>query len=376
MAGKFLTLEEAARHLGVTIEEINRLVDRKQLFPMRDGATVKFKIDEIERVASSLGDDSSKSDSLTLDLELPTPEADELALGDVIDLGDIGSSGPINSGSQTIVRGGSSAVTGSGGVPELALGDDDDDTADDSVDLVLESNVSASSPSLARPAVESGPLGSSSIGGGPLSFDEGTLAMGSGGTAASPSGRPTGTSGSGFKAPADSGLSLEGDGLALSGIDLDAGPVPGSGASVASGSLGGGSIGGSFTSGSLAGEAFELGGGPADEESASVVIATEESGDSSFFTNVAEDSASVAFEDSSLAADSSSASLLGAEAYLAPVDMTFSGWQVAGLTFCALFLLAGGFVMYEVAWTMRTPQGMPASAPLLDALSATFGWRR
>lgn len=36
MAGKFLTLEEAARHLGVTIEEINRLVDRKQLFPMRD----------------------------------------------------------------------------------------------------------------------------------------------------------------------------------------------------------------------------------------------------------------------------------------------------------------------------------------------------
>ena len=35
MAGKFLSLEEAARRLGVGIDEVNRLVDRKELFPMR-----------------------------------------------------------------------------------------------------------------------------------------------------------------------------------------------------------------------------------------------------------------------------------------------------------------------------------------------------
>jgi excisionase family DNA binding protein len=35
MAGRFLTLEEAARQLGVTADEVNRLVDRKKLFPMR-----------------------------------------------------------------------------------------------------------------------------------------------------------------------------------------------------------------------------------------------------------------------------------------------------------------------------------------------------
>jgi len=51
MAGKFLSLEEAARLLGVSTDEVNRLVDRKKLFPMRDGATVKFKSDDVERLA-------------------------------------------------------------------------------------------------------------------------------------------------------------------------------------------------------------------------------------------------------------------------------------------------------------------------------------
>ena len=71
MAGKFLTLEEAARRLGVAVEDVNRLVDRKELFPMRDGTTIKFKVDEIERVAADLAADrSSASSDLALDLNL------------------------------------------------------------------------------------------------------------------------------------------------------------------------------------------------------------------------------------------------------------------------------------------------------------------
>ena len=42
----------------------------------------------------------------------------------------------------------------------------------------------------------------------------------------------------------------------------------------------------------------------------------------------------------------------------------------------ALLLLAGAFVMYDLAWTIRTPQGTPVSAPLLNALADTFGWPR
>ena len=61
MAGKFLSLEEAARRLGVSLDEVNRLVDRKELFPMRDGATIKFKVDEIEPRVSRINVQARKS---------------------------------------------------------------------------------------------------------------------------------------------------------------------------------------------------------------------------------------------------------------------------------------------------------------------------
>ena len=71
MAGKFLSLEDAARHLGISTDEVNRLVDRKKLFPMRDGTTLKFKLDEVERLAATLGEESSYSGELSLDLDAP-----------------------------------------------------------------------------------------------------------------------------------------------------------------------------------------------------------------------------------------------------------------------------------------------------------------
>lgn len=375
MAGKFVSIEEAARLLGESVEEVNRLVDRKKLFPMRDGAALKFKVEEIERVAASLGDDSSRSDSLTLDLDLPTPTADDLAIGNVIDIGDVGPGGKADAGSQTLVRGDADA----GGLSGLAL-DMDDGKSTDSDDLSLESIIGASSPSLVRAPGGSEPLGITAADSGPLALDASNVVAG--GSAAAPGSQATGSSGrltgvpgsGGFTVPADSGLSLDDGGIGISGIDLS---VPNASGIAASG-IGASGIGVSNVGGPPADDAFELGADLGDEESASVVIATEESGDSSFFANVAgesEDSASVQFEDSSIAAESSSASLLGVDAYAQPAEMGFNGWQLTGLTCCALFLLAGAFVMYEVAWTIRTPAGVPASAPLLDGLSATFGWK-
>jgi excisionase family DNA binding protein len=141
MAGKFLSLEEAARRLGVSIDEVNRLVDRKELFPMRDGATIKFKVDEIERVAASLGVGAADGgdDDLALDLELSSPglggsllgagsggSGGGLSLGDPVDDDSIfagdGDGGAV-AGSQTVVRGGGGPVLGSGtfDVDDLAL---------------------------------------------------------------------------------------------------------------------------------------------------------------------------------------------------------------------------------------------------------------
>lgn len=358
MAGKFLSLEEAARRLGVSIDEVNRLVDRKELFPMRDGATIKFKVDEIERVAASLGVGAADDDDLALDLELSSPglggsllgagsggSGGELSLGEPMDEESIfagdGDGGAV-AGSQTVVRGGGGPVLGSGTF--------------DVDDLALESIVGASSPSLGGPAasaaIDSGTLAIdlSNVGGGSLAG--GSLAGLS--AASSPGGSLAGA--------IDSGLSLEGGGLDISGIDLDnnvqVGAAPGSAVE----SLGG----------SLAGEAFELGADVADEESASVVIPTEDTGDSSFFGAAMDDSASVSFGDAS-GSVAIPAGVAG-DFEIPSTTPPFSVWQVVGLICCTLLMFVCGLVVFDVLTTVRGPQGSPIASPLLSALADTFGW--
>ena len=163
MAGKFLSLEEAARRLGVGIDEVNRLVDRKELFPMRDGATIKFKVDEIERVAADLGVGATDDDDLSLELSSPGlggsllgpgsgGSGGDLALGEAVDeesifAADDGGGGAV-AGSQTVVR---------GGAPALGSGTFDVD------DLALESIVGASSPSLGIGDAKSPPADSGTL---------------------------------------------------------------------------------------------------------------------------------------------------------------------------------------------------------------------
>jgi len=52
MAGKFVDLKEAATILGVTAEDLVDMRTRGEIFGYRDGASWKFKIEEVERVAS------------------------------------------------------------------------------------------------------------------------------------------------------------------------------------------------------------------------------------------------------------------------------------------------------------------------------------
>lgn len=366
MAGRFLSLEEAARRLGVSVDEINRLVDRKELFPMRDGATIKFKVDEIERVAADLGVGAADAgDDLSLDLELSGPGLggsaagsglgdDDLVLGEEVDEdsifgGEAEASGV--TGSQTVVR---------EGEPAAASG------VFDAEDLSLESIVSASTPSLAMGDSRPGAEGEGS---GTLAIDLTDAEIGSlSGSLPGLSAAGSGAGGS-LAAAADSGLSLEGGDLEISGIDLDGGgpgSLAGSGVEDAlAGSLAGSGVG------SLAGDEFDLGGGGDDEESGSVVIATEETGDSSFFTDAMDDSASVSFDGSGGAAGIPMADM---DVGMVPAAAPFSVWQVVGLICCTLLLFLGGLVVFDVLATVRGPQGSPLSSPLLSALAETFGW--
>jgi excisionase family DNA binding protein len=370
MAGRFLSLEEAARQLGVSVDEVNRLVDRKKLFPMRDGASVKFKADDIDRVARDLGDDNSQSGDLDLDLDLPTNGAaaeEEISLGDPLDGTDsiFSADAPEAKGaSQTIVRGEAGQAAASGlsmpslGGEDVVFGDKAGGGVLDGDDLALESIIGASSPSLARGTA---PSGGGSAAGSSLTLDLGDLGKGSGGLGSIAGLSAASGAGAALSGALDSGLSLEDGDVQMSGIDLGgASAIGASGVSVVSGGSG------------LGGDEFQLGSDTTDDESASVVIATEDTGDSSFFGAAIEGEGSAFSED--LSSDSASV-ILGGEPGEYSLETPFSALQITGLVCCSLLLLFGGFVMYDLVRTIGSPEGPTLANPLLNAMAETFGWR-
>jgi excisionase family DNA binding protein len=382
MAGKFMSPEEAARLLGVSVDEVNRLVDRKKLFPMRDGVTNKFKTDDVERLLRTLGEESaSGSGSGELDLDLPelvldnapaggpgeATDDDQLILDDGADSIFATPTAKGSSASDTGVGKGSAASKSNSGLSlsspglslsspglsgaDLVLGDSvlGDDLESD--DLAIESIVGASSPSL-------GGSGISKAGGsGDLMIELSGISSASSAASKSDSGI-AGLSGPSLSGPSlgglGSGVSLGDSGLADSGVDL------GSAASAAKGAF--------------SADDFELGGETTDEESASVVIASDsEAGDSSFFGQT------IGGQSSSFADDGSLGSAGSAETLAFPTqmldEMSFSAWQIVGLVCCSLLLLFGGLIAYDLVRTIGSPESTTLSNPLLNSLAEIFGWR-
>ncbi len=54
MSSNFVPLEEAAKRLGVSADELVEMRSRGDIFGYRDGGSWKFKPEEIERVRSEL----------------------------------------------------------------------------------------------------------------------------------------------------------------------------------------------------------------------------------------------------------------------------------------------------------------------------------
>ena len=388
MAGKFMSPEEAARLLGISIDEVNRLVDRKKLFPMRDGATIKFKTDDVERLVRTLGEEaSSAADELDLELDIPglvidddrgpakqSDDDDQLVLDDG---NESIFTAPVSKGpspSDTGVNGKGAAglsrpsAAGLSGV-DLVLGDSVLGGDADSDDLSLESIVGASSPSLGSPSGISGSGGLaielSGVGlpavpaagkSGAAKSDSGIAGL-SGPGLSGPSLAAGGLSGpglGGLSGGLGSGVSLGDSGLADSGVDLGSAAAPAkSGASA---------------------DDFELGGESSDDESASVVIASDsEAGDSSFFGQT------IGGQSSGFSEDSSHSSAGSAETLAFPTQMleetNFSVWQIVGLVCCSLLLLFGGFIAYDLVRTIGSPENTSLSNPLLNSLAEVFGWR-
>lgn len=414
MAGKFLLIEEVARQLGVTADEVHRLVERKKLFPLRDGATLKFKIEEIDRLAAESREESGQS-GLELELELddvPGTVTDHELRRETVDLElddsvvVTGNPLPGTAGEpDSLVIGGSGSLAGSsagdvsmgaaltGGesvfsvdptaqndVARAMLGSSDAIGGLESMELDMDSIVDLSSPALAASASpaegsDAGPADSGTLnidlsgvgGGSQLSNASGLNASGSlvFGSDANPAGgsSPLTNAGAALSGALDSGLSLEDGDAAVSGIDF--GPLD---EGLASGSL---ASGGSATD--LAGEEFDLGSLDEGDESASVVAVETGSGDSSFFGNAAGESSDFTGD---LPLSTDIIPDIGGGVALDMVrDARFSGWQICGLVCCSLLLLTGGFVMFDLMRTIGSPNDLVLSGPLLNPLSSVFGWR-
>jgi len=130
-----------------------------------------------------------------------------------------------------------------------------------------------------------------------------------------------------------------------------------------------GSAAASGIGGALGGDAFELGTDLGDDDSASVVMPVEESGDSSFFGSVGEDSSQ------SMSTGGSVAVPIGEDFIDGAVGPAFNGWQITGLVCTTLLLLLCGFVTIDLVSAIRNPAATPVSSPLLQGLTDLFAWK-
>ncbi len=152
MSAQFITLEEAAKKLGVHTDELVEMRSRGDIFGYRDGASWKFKPEEIERVAAemlggAMDEDPAGSSILISEQDLgPTGSKHGSTIGSDINVGS--ESGDPDSDVALVADPGSGSdvrlIAGKGASadePRLAKSDDDDDelSVGDDVDDLLAS---------------------------------------------------------------------------------------------------------------------------------------------------------------------------------------------------------------------------------------------
>lgn len=410
MAG-LLTLEESAQRLGVAVEEVLRLVERRELFPLRDGPTLKFKADDLERYSRSIQDD----DGLELDLELSGPAASGSSasvetprLGTLADSqgGDIDfqDSRAVSDSAESIFADShpASASSGDRGF-KLAL-DEVEGTAifgstpggsaqpQNSVNDVPRQPSKGKSKGVSSdvPSSPGGTFGEELDLDGSL-IEEASLApeanepleiSGISPAGSNPSGQSAATGisdATGLSMAGESGISLddadiESSGILLSaaGVGLDEDVL--SGMNLDDGEAASSSIDlGNPTStdeDSVSLEAFDPVLAHGDDNTASGIFAASSGDSSSFFgDSIAPDASSF---DGDIAAGPQADSI---DVVLSGMGNAFGALQIVGLVCCTLLLMLGGLVCLDLVGCIGSIHGPRLSAPLLDSLSELFGWR-
>jgi hypothetical protein len=374
MAGNLIPLNEAAKMLGKSVEELTELRSQNEISGYRDGSSWKFKIEEIYRFADDKGIElvaSEMEEDLSSDVDLIADSAAEISLDDIdgeIDLGtgDDASPAPneshILSGSD-VEPGNSPSDTGKmvEGDDDLLLAEDDlfgdDNEVSDQVDsdeLILDSDSELSSDFDDDSSLM-------------LDDDSSEIALDAADSGVNLS-------------PTDSGLSLDEEPLELGGSDIDALELPedseidllnsGDDSSIMDDDLN--PVNTAANSGAVQSDndfmLTPLEGDGEDESSGSQVIALEDSeiyadessdivSDSSQLGGgpLLEEAGAPMFEEAAPMAgvpEMASSSSEAAPAGQVMIEQPIPIWMVAIQSICLLFLLAAGVIVIDLARNM------------------------
>lgn len=404
----YVSLDEAAKILGISTDELIEMRSRGEIFGYRDGPSWKFKQEEIERVQGELAGDALDEDAggssiLVSERDVGSSgsksgatigkESSDLALGSDLKLSDDNEGSDVavvpdpNSGSGVKLVQKSPSDSSS----DLDLGSDLNLSVDPAeasgIDLVgrqPDSNVLGSDLRLQSGSAGGTPVasGSGSLDlGGDLELatdDEDDLVLGS------DSGIGLGSeSGINLMSPSDSGLSLEDEpldlaGTGISGLDLgaDAGSDVGGSKPNASAISG-------LGSGALVdfnqGEEFQLtpsGGIEADDDSGSQVIELEDSGSYGDGVGLPEDAGVVMEEGTDFGSDVADATAAGGMVALRGAPETpYTGLQVGMLAMVLLLMGLCGILTSDIlrnlwGWDGETDYSTGLTTALVKAIGS------
>ena len=126
-------------------------------------------------------------------------------------------------------------------------------------------------------------------------------------------------------------------------------------------------------------EGSSVGGSSPDDPSQSADLASSQAGDSMFDKSAGPGDSSFFGEEVGQEANrlTDASDMLSSSQLIGILDDTqFNSWQVTGLICCALLLLLGGLMTFDLVRTIGSSADTSLSNPLVGSLSQLFGWRQ
>jgi excisionase family DNA binding protein len=393
MAQKYYNSADAAKVLGISVDDVKKMLDRRELHGYRDGADWKFKVEDIDRAAAERASEISAApaqedggDVLLSEVALGPAEAG--ASGTVIAMDGMGRGGP-DSDIQ-LVGGGERPAE-----PKTPAAKKKDEVGSkvsqfEELNLSLDDDLSLgdSSPTLRNiPSIGGSGLSGSAIDLSGRGLEDDDLVLGGSGAGSDVS--IGGDSGISLVDPADSGLSLE-QPLAL-------GPAGGESLELGEGDM--------LAAGAPAkpeGDSdflltpLEEAADTEGSESGSQVIALDTEADQAAMMDASGGASMAAMLDEDLSSqptlDMGISPPLGGGPLLGPQpvgvsegapimqpgavlpEAPYSGLQIAGLATCVVLLMLCGMMTYDLLrnmWSWQEPYAINSS--LMDAILSLFG---